>query len=95
MKYKYTLFFVLVIQSVVCGGEMLFTSGPQEFAGKKYYWLAEWKLEVTMPDDVDSDDRLEVLFGSKGTGKRTLYFEHDDKSSSVSHVGQRDGFAWL
>ena len=95
MKYKYILFFVLVIQSFVCAGEMLFTSGPQEFARKKYYWLAEWKLEVTLPNDVDSDGRLEVLFGSKGASKRTLYFEYNGQSNSISHVGQKDGFAWL
>ena len=94
MKYQYILVFVLAILSVVSAGETLFTSGPQEFAGQKYYWLAEWKLEVTLPADTDSDDRFEVLFGSKGVGKRTLYFEYNGKSSSMFHVGQ-EGFAWV
>ena len=40
--------------------EILFTDGPQEYGGRKYYWLAEWKLEVTLPDDVKPDDRFEV-----------------------------------
>ena len=94
MKYQHIPVFVLAILSVVSAGQTLFTSGPQEFAGQKYYWLAEWKLEVTIPDDTTSDDRFEVLFGSKGAGKRTLYFDYDGKSDSFSHVGQ-EGFAWV
>ncbi len=94
MKYQYILVFVLATLSVASAGETLFTSGPQEFAGQKYYWLAEWKLEVTLPDDTALGDRFEVLFGSKGAGKRTLYFDYDGKSSSMSHVGQ-EGFAWV
>lgn len=94
MKYQYILVFVLATLSVASAGETLFTSGPQEFAGQKYYWLAEWKLEVTLPDDTALGDRFEVLFGSKGAGKRTLYFDYDGKSSSTSHVGQ-EGFAWV
>lgn len=94
MKYQYILVFVLATLSVASAGETLFTSGPQEFAGQKYYWLAEWKLEVTLPDDTALGDRFEVLFGSKGAGKRTLYFDYDGKPSSMSHVGQ-EGFAWV
>ena len=94
MKYQYMLVFVLASLSAASAGETLFTSGPQEFAGQKYYWLAEWKLEVTLPGDTALDDQIEVLFGSKGAGKRTLYFEYDGKSSSMSHVGQ-EGFAWV
>ncbi len=94
MKYQYILVFVLATLSVAAAGETLFTSGPQEFAGQEYYWLAEWKLEVTLPDNTTSDDRFEVLFGSKGAGKRTLYFDYDGKPSSMSHVGQ-EGFAWV
>ena len=94
MKYQYMLVFVLATLSAASAGETLFTSGPQEFAGQKYYWLAEWKLEVTLPGDTALDDQLEVLFGSKGAGKRTLYFEYDGKSSSMSYVGQ-EGFAWV
>jgi hypothetical protein len=85
---------VLMLVSVVSGGEVLFTNGPQEFAGTKYYWLAEWKLEVTLPDDTTPEDRFEVLFGSKGTAKRTLYFEYESKSGSLAHVGQ-EGYAWI
>ncbi|MBW7989150.1 MAG: hypothetical protein FVQ84_03915 [Planctomycetes bacterium] len=94
MKYQYMPVFVLAVLSVVSAGETLFTSGPQEFAGQKYYWLAEWKLEVTLPDDTDPADRFEVLFGSKGADKRTLYFDYNGKSGSISHVGQ-EGFAWV
>ena len=94
MKFQHILVFVLVILPVASAGQTMFTSGPQEFAGQKYYWLAEWKLEVTIPDDTDSDDRFEVLFGSKGAGKRTLYFEYDGKSDSFSHVAQ-DEFVWI
>jgi hypothetical protein len=94
MKYQYVLIFVLTILSVASAGEVLFTSGPQEFAGQKYYWLAEWKLEVTFPEDTALNDRFEVLFGSKGVGKRTLYFDYDGKSNYISYVGQ-EGFAWI
>ncbi len=87
--------FVLMAASVAWGGETLFTPGPQEFAGQKYYWLAEWRLEVTLPGDTAMGDRFEVLFGSKGAGKRTLYFEYQGKSGSLSHVGHGDGFAWM
>jgi len=84
MKCQHILVFVLSVLSAASAGETLFTSGPQEFAGRKYYWLAEWKLEVTLPDDTTSDDRFEVFFGSKGAGKRTLYFKYDGKTSSIS-----------
>ena len=94
MKCQYILVSVLSVLSAASAAETLFTSGPQEVAGRKYYWLAEWKLEVTLPDDTTSDDQFEVLFGSKGAGKRTLYFEYEGKSSSMSHVGQ-EGFAWV
>ncbi len=95
MKCQHILVFVLSVISVASAGETLFTSGPQEFAGRKYYWLAEWKLEVTLPDDTTSDDRFEVLFGSKGASKRTLYFDYEGKTSSMFHVGQGGGFAWV
>jgi len=95
MTCQRTLLMLAITASVVSGGETLFTSGPQEFAGQEYYWLAEWKLETTVPEDTVADDRFEVLWGSKGTGKRTLYFEYDGKSGSIAHVGQGDGFAWV
>lgn len=74
MKYQYILVFIITILSVASAGETLFTSGPQEFAGQKYYWLAEWRLEVTLPDDTAPDDRFEVLFGSKGAGGLYLLY---------------------
>ncbi|MBN2130668.1 MAG: hypothetical protein JW741_14290 [Sedimentisphaerales bacterium] len=95
MTYLRILAILVATASVVFGGEKRFTSGPQEFAGRRYYWLAEWKLEVTVPEDVAADDRLEVLFGTKGSGKRTLYFECDGQSGSIAHAGQGDGFAWM
>jgi len=94
MRYQYVLPFVLATLSLACAGETLFTSGPQEFSGTRYYWLAEWKLEVALPDDTGPDDRFEVLFGSKGAGKRTLYFEYEGKSGSLSHVEQ-EGYMWV
>ena len=75
-------------------GETLFTSGPQEFGGRRYYWLAEWKLEVTIPDDVAADDRLEVLFGSKGPDKRTLWFEYGGKRGSLAEV-RKEAYQWI
>ena len=82
------------VVSLASAGETLFTSGPQEFAGRMYYWLAEWKLEVLLPDDVAADDGLEVLFGSKGPNKRTLYCQCDGKTGSLADVG-KEGFEWV
>jgi len=95
MKRQHVLVVVLSTLSVASAGETLFTSGPQEFAGQNYYWLAEWKLEVRLPDDTASSDRFEVLFGSKGAHKRTICFDYAGKSSSISHVAQEDGFTWV
>jgi hypothetical protein len=80
--------------SLASAGETLFTSGPQELGGRRYYWLAEWKLEVTLPDDVAADDRFEVLFGSKGPDPRTLHFEYDGKTGSLADVGQ-EAYQWI
>lgn len=94
MKYPNVFVLVLVMLSTASAGEKIFTSGPQEFGGKKYYWLAEWKLEVTLPEDTAPDDKFEMLFGSKGDAKRTLYFEYEGKTGSFSHVG-KEAFAWV
>jgi len=85
----------LLGSSLASAGEMRFVSGPQEFDGTRYYWLAEWKLEVTLPEDTAAGDRLGVLFGSKGPRKRTLHFEYDGRTGSLSHVEPQPGFAWL
>jgi hypothetical protein len=88
------MFCVLTAVSLASGAETLFTAGPHEFAGTKYYWLADWKLEVTVPADVGPEDRLAVLFGSKGPNKRTLYFECDGKSGSLADV-RKQPFEWI
>jgi hypothetical protein len=46
MTYQHVWIILIATASIASGGERLFTSGPQEFAGQRYYWLAEWKLEV-------------------------------------------------
>ncbi len=74
--------------------EVLFTRGPQRFAGQNYYWLAEWKLEITFPSDVGPQDRFEVLFGSKGPGKRTLYFDYSGTHRSMADV-RAQAFEWI
>ena len=94
MTYQHVVMILIVIASIASGGERLFTSGPQEFAGRRYYWLADWKLEVTLPKDTAEDDRFEVLFGTKGSDKRTLYFEYEGETGSMAHAGQGDGFTW-
>ncbi|HUG66326.1 MAG TPA: hypothetical protein VMM76_01165 [Pirellulaceae bacterium] len=94
MKLSLALVSVLTVASAVSAGETLFTSAPQEFGGRKYYWLAEWKLEVTLPDDVAVDDRLEVLFGSKGPDKRTLSFQYDAQQGSLAEVAQQP-YQWI
>ena len=92
-RYGWLAFFAVV--SAASAGETLFTAGPHEFAGTKYYWLAEWKLEVTLPGDLAADDRLEVLFGSKGPGRRTLYYRCDGKTASMAAVAREEGFEWV
>lgn len=95
MTYLRSMFFSLLITSIAIAGQTLFTSGPQGFAGRRYYWLAEWKLEVTLPRDTEEEGRFEVLFGTKGAGKRTLFFEYNGKAGSFSHEEGEDGFAWV
>ncbi len=94
MKCRRVLFCLFATASLASAAETLFTSGPQEFGGRKYYWLAEWKLEVTLPDDVAPDDRLEVFFGSKGPGKRTLHYQCEGRSGSLADVRQQP-FEWI
>ena len=84
---------ILLVATLASADEVLFDSGPQQYAGRNYYWLAQWKLEVTLPGDVGSQDKLEVLFGSKGPEKRTLYFTCDGQTGQMAEVGD-DGFAW-
>ena len=94
MKYSIALLCVFGTTSLASAGQTLFPSGPHEFAGRKYYWLAEWKLEVTLPGDVAPSDRFEVLFGSKGPDKRTLHWTCDGRSGSISDVRQKP-FEWI
>ncbi|MFH1924202.1 MAG: hypothetical protein ABIP48_30475 [Planctomycetota bacterium] len=85
---------VFAAASLVSGGEILFTEGPQEFAGRKYYWLAEWKLEVTLPDDLAEGDKLEVFFGSKGPSKRPLYYQYNGNTGSLADVREQ-AYEWI
>ncbi len=91
------LFVVLSIAVVRTGalpaGELLFDAAPQRYAGRPYYWLAEWKLEVTLPADASEGDTLEVLFGSKGPDKRTMYFTYVGRTEPFAAVG-KNGFDW-
>jgi hypothetical protein len=75
-------------------GEVLFTDGPQELGGRKYYWLAEWKLVVTLPDGVAPGDRLEVLFGTKGAAKRTMYVDYGGETKPFAYVGEK-AYEWV
>ncbi len=95
MLNRLALLSSLLMATLASGGEVLFTSGPHEHAGQRYYWLAEWKLEVALPDKTAPTDRFEVLFGSKGRDKRTLLFEYGDERGSVTQVGPKDGFEWI
>jgi hypothetical protein len=84
---------ILLVATLASADTVLFDSGPQEYASRKYYWLAQWQLELTLPADVGGQDKLEVLFGSKGPEKRTLYFTCDVQSGQMADLGD-DGFAW-
>jgi len=94
MKRAAVFLCLLATASLAPAAETLFTAGPQEFEGTSYFWLAEWKLEVTLPEDVAPDDRFEVLFGSKGSAKRTLHFEYGSQSGSLSDVRKKP-FEWV
>ncbi len=94
MRWLIVLLFVLITATIAPAAEVLFTSGPQEFGGQKYHWMAEWKLEVTLPNDVTADDRFEVLFGSKGTGKRTLHYTYEKQSGSLADVRETP-YEWI
>ncbi|MFV1964471.1 MAG: hypothetical protein ACC628_03545 [Pirellulaceae bacterium] len=94
MKCGIVLLCVFATVSLAPAAETRFTSGPQEFEGTKYYWLAEWKLEVTLPEDVAAEDRFEVLFGSKRRAKRTMYYEYDGRSGSLADV-RKQPFEWI
>ncbi len=94
MKCGTVLLFVFATVSLAPAAETLFCSGLQEFEGTSYYWLAEWKLEVTLPEDVAADDRFEVLFGSKGPAKRTMHYQYDGRSGSLTDV-RKQPFEWI
>ena len=94
MKSWVGLLCILAIACAASASETLFTAGPQEYQGRKYYWLAEWKLDVTLPPDVAADDRFEVLFGSKGADKRTLYYEYDGRFGSLADV-RDEPYVWV
>jgi hypothetical protein len=94
MKGSIASLLVFTAVSVASAAETLFTAGPQEFGGQKYYWLAEWKLEVTLPDGMAPDARFEVLFGTKGPDKRTLHYQYDGRSGSLALV-RKQPFEWV
>jgi rhamnogalacturonyl hydrolase YesR len=94
VQRSHALLVVATLAQCAFAGETLFPSGPQEFAGTRYYWLADWRLEVMLPDDVAAGDRFEVLFGSKGPDKRTLRFQYEGKTGSLAEVRQK-AFEWI
>lgn len=94
MRFAIILLCIVATTSPASAGETLFTAGPQEYAGTKYYWLAQWKLEVTLPEDVGEGDRFEVLFGSKGPQERTMYHEYTGRSGALAER-RKTPFEWL
>ncbi|MFO7975381.1 MAG: hypothetical protein R6V12_12185 [Candidatus Hydrogenedentota bacterium] len=94
MKTRMMLCCVLAVSFGASAAEVLFKDGPQEYDRTRYYWLAEWRLEVTLPADVKPDDRFEVLFGSKGSSKRTLYYEYGEKKGSMAEVREHS-YEWV
>jgi hypothetical protein len=85
---------LLCFSSSLNAEELLSTSGPQEYEGVRYYWLAEWKLEITIPEGVAQGDRLELLFGTKGTAPRTLHYEYGTLTGSLSEV-RSEAYEWI
>ncbi|MCH5377062.1 MAG: hypothetical protein JJ992_24125, partial [Planctomycetes bacterium] len=49
---------------------------------------------MTLPDGVTADDRVAVLFGTKGPGKRTLLFDYDGRSGSLAEHGE-ETYQWV
>ena len=94
MKYWAALSCILAAASVAPAAETRFTSGPQEYEGQKYYWLAEWRLEVTLPDDVAPGDRFEVLFGSKGPASGLWTTSTTAGRGTLAEVRQQP-FEWI
>ncbi len=94
MRRAAMLFCLIATGNGATAGEFLFSSGPQEYAGTKYYWLAEWELQVSLPRDVAPDDRFEVLFGSKGPQNRTLYFTSGNQQGSLAEV-RPTAYEWI
>ncbi len=84
----------IAVTASLSAAEVLFTDGPQEYEGRNYYWLAEWKIEVTLPDDVRPEDSFEVFFGSKGPHKRTLYYQYAGQTDSLADVRQAN-YEWI
>ena len=94
MKPAILLLSCLLTVPDASASETRFTSGPHEHAGTRYYWLAEWNVEVTLPDDVAPDDRFEVLFGSKGADKRAMHYESGGRSGTLADVREKP-FEWI
>ncbi len=67
--------------------------GPQEYSGTPYYWLAEWSLEVELPQKLEPGDALELLWGAK-RDVRAAEIAINGKSQVVTHGGY-DGFQWF
>lgn len=85
---------MLASVQIASAGELPFQDAPQEFEGRRYFWLAEWKLDITLPQDVGADDRLEILFGSKGPEKRTMLFDYEGRSGALSEV-RPSPYEWM
>lgn len=85
---------VVALAPTVGAGEVLFSRGTDEYEGRRYYWLAEWRLEITVPSDVEVEDRLEVLFGSKGEYPRELRFEAGSRRGTIRDV-RRLPWEWV
>jgi hypothetical protein len=94
MKARVAAVCLIAMATSASAGETFFSAGPQAYAGSNYYWLAEWKLEITIPPDVGAGDTLEVLFGSKGPAKRTLHYEYDGRSGALSDV-RPTAYEWV
>ena len=94
MRYALALLSLITAASLATAAETRFNAGPHEHDGTKYYWLADWKLEVTLPPGVAEDDRFEVLFGTKGSARRTMYYQYAGRSGSVIDA-RKKSFEWI
>ena len=69
-----------------------FENGPESYAGKPYYWLADAQIDLTMDVKPAAGLALDLLWGSKKDTRRAVVLVNG-KSQTIEEGGY-DGFRW-